>query len=67
MLSCRVGEHLWAPGTRKAFTLRNSLNTHKPVIVTTTSIFAVNCIYICVGSGGKATVAPEVALSDDGD
>jgi len=29
----------------------------EPVIVTTTSNFAVNGIYICVGSGGKPYVA----------
>ena len=33
----------------------------EPVIVTTTSIFAVNGIYICVGSGGKAVAAPSFA------
>ena len=30
----------------------------EPVIVTTTSIVAVNGKYICVGSGGKAVAAP---------
>ena len=33
----------------------------EPVIVTTTSIFVVNGIYICVGSGGIAVAAPSFA------